>query len=145
VTRLIVDGMAGLDDIQRVAAVLERPRTGYQRRLGQTPRAIALRSREAARQLGVFAERVEALSIDELRELYDETFQGVELGGVGALASVLVRQPTACGEARAALDTFAPILVRLAADRNPFAYAIRALCCVLLARAGEERLERSLP
>jgi nitrate reductase assembly molybdenum cofactor insertion protein NarJ len=137
--------MTGLDDIQRVAAVLERPRSGYRRRLEGTPRALATRSGEAARQLAVFAERVEALSIEELRELYDETFRGADLSGVGALASALVRRPADRAGARAALDALAPTLLRLAADRNPFAYAVRALCCVLLARAGEELLERSLP
>jgi hypothetical protein len=93
--------MTTLDDIQRVAAVLERPGIGYQRRLGRTPRAIAPRSGEAARQLGVFASRIEALSIEELRELYDETFRGAELSSVGALASTLVRRrPIALERAR---------------------------------------------
>jgi nitrate reductase assembly molybdenum cofactor insertion protein NarJ len=144
VARHIVAEMAVLDDIQRVAAILERPRAGYLQRLGRTPPAIAPRSGEAARQLGVFAERIEALSIDELRELHDETFRSAELGTLAALASTLARRPPDRAEARAAIDALAPMLDRLDADRNPFAYVVRALCCVLLAR-GEAHLERFVP
>jgi nitrate reductase assembly molybdenum cofactor insertion protein NarJ len=122
--------MAARDDIQRVAAALERPRRGYVKRLEQTRRALAARSSDAAHQLGMFADRVAELTIDELGELYDETFRADE-AAIAPLVQRLVRARTLRLDASAALMALAPLLDRLEAERNPHAHAVRALCCVL--------------
>jgi nitrate reductase assembly molybdenum cofactor insertion protein NarJ len=128
--------MAVRDDVQRVAAALTRPGAGYVQRIRADATVIAARSGEAARHLGLFVERVADLTTDELRELYDETFGHGPLDDVGPLASRLASHRTGTAEARVALDAFARMLDRLEADRNPFAWVVRALCCVLLARAN---------
>lgn len=129
--------MAARDDVQRVAAALARPRTGYLKRVKADGTAIAARSGEAARQLGVFADRIADLTIAELRELHQETFGEGALENTGALAIRLARHRTDAADARLALDVLARVLDRLEADRNPFAYVVRALCCVLMARANQ--------
>jgi len=129
--------MAARDDVQRVAATLARPRAGYLRRVRAHAAALATRSGEAARQLGLFADRIGDLGTAELQELHDETFG--PHGGVADAASVgvqLSRHHASAAEARLALDMYARMLDRLEADRNPFAFVVRALCCVLLARAS---------
>jgi hypothetical protein len=88
---------------------------------------------EAARQLEVFGHRVAGLSTEELRELHDETFARPPVVAVGALAAQLARPGPHPTEGRAALDVLTPALERLEADRNPFTYVVRALCCLLLA------------
>lgn len=129
--------MAARDDVQRVAAALARPRTGYLKRVKADGTAIAARSGEVARQLGVFADRIADLTIAELRELHQETFGEGALENTGALAIRLARHRTDAADARLALDVLARVLDRLEADRNPFAYVVRALCCVLMARANQ--------
>lgn len=129
--------MAARDDVQRVAAALARPRTGYLKRVKADGTAIAARSGEAARQLGVFADRIADLTIAELRELHQETFGEGALENTGALAIRLARHRTDAADARLALDVLARVLDRLEVDRNPFAYVVRALCCVLMARANQ--------
>jgi nitrate reductase assembly molybdenum cofactor insertion protein NarJ len=130
------DDMAVRDDIQRVASALEKPRRGYMKQLETNRTALVARFGEAARQLDVFADRITDLTIDELRELHDETFLRATLAEIRPLGLRLTRRPTSCGDARAALNTLAPMLDRLEADRNPFAHVVRALCCLLLARAS---------
>jgi hypothetical protein len=63
------------DDVQHVAALLARPRSGYARRVEAAQSALSPQACEALRQLGMFVDRVGDLSTDELRELYDETFR----------------------------------------------------------------------
>jgi len=135
--------MAARDEIQRIAAALERPRPGYLDRLTDAHVAAASCSVEAARQLGVFLDRIRELTLDELRELHDETFGHGAMAGVRYVALGLVRHPASRADARAALGALTPVLDRLDADRNPFAYVVRALCCLLLARVDGNRLERS--
>lgn len=130
------------DDVQRVAAVLGRPRDGYLKRLKANASVIAPRSGEAARQLGLFVDRVADLSTAELQELHDETFGRAGAGDAPAMASRLARHRTSATEARVALDACARILDHLDADRNPFAFVLRALCCVLLARANDMHMTR---
>ena len=96
--------MAARDDVQRVAAALARPRTGYLKRVKADGTAIAARSGEAARQLGVFADRIADLTIAELRELHQETFGEGALENTGALAIRLARHRTDAADARLALD-----------------------------------------
>ena len=128
--------MAGPDDIQRVAATLERPEADYWERLELARAATMARSGEAARQLGVFAERIRDLTIDELPELYDETFRRGSLTGIEPLTRRLARRSADSADARTAVNALVPALDHLEADRNPFAYAVKALCCVLLVRAN---------
>ena len=137
--------MPARDDVQRVAAVLVRPHAGYLKRVRANAAAIAPRAGEAARQLGLFADRVGELSTAELQELYDETF--ARGGGVDAapVALRMARHRTDPEEARVALDTCARLLEQLDADRNPFALVARALCCVLLSRASDTRATHLLP
>ena len=124
--------MTSRDDVQRVAAALERPRAGYVAAIERARKAMAGRSGEASRQLGVFIDRVGDLTGDELRELYDETFDaGAPLD---TLTSQLTSRPAARADDAAALAVLTPLLDRLERDRNPFACLVRALCCLLLAR-----------
>jgi nitrate reductase assembly molybdenum cofactor insertion protein NarJ len=131
--------MTARDDIQRVAAALARPRAGHIERLEQARSAMAAESGEVARQLDVFVDRVGDLTTEELRELYDETFQEPALADVHVLAARLARDPATVAEARAAVNSLAPALDRLEAHRNPFSHVVRALCCALLARANHAR------
>jgi len=128
--------MTARDDIQRVAMALTRPRAGHLDRLERARHAMAAKSGEVARQLGVFVDRVEDLTIDELRELYDETFRDTALADVQPLAARLARAPATGAEARTAVNALALALDRLEANRNPFSHVVRALCCALLAHAS---------
>jgi nitrate reductase assembly molybdenum cofactor insertion protein NarJ len=124
--------MAARDDIQEVAAVLTRPRSGYLKRLEQAQRAIDARSGDASNQLGLFVERIADLTLEELRELHDETYRGDVT--IGPLVDRLVHEQTGSAEADAALATLAPLLARLESERNPYVCVLRALCCLLLLR-----------
>ena len=127
------------DEIQHLAAALERPRGRYRSALERTRTQVSARSVEAARQLDVFAGRIADLTIDELGELHEETFRRGSGRGAGGVVQRLARRHCDTRGAREALDVLAPVLVRLDADRNPFAYVVRALCCVLLSRVGPSR------
>ena len=130
------------DDIQRVAALLQRPRTGYLRRLDETRQMLAARSGEVSRQLEIFADRVGDLTAEELRELYDETFRG-EASAIRRLLGRLVRTRTEGAAAAAAVSALEPSLERLDAERNPLAYVVRSLCCLLLLRVTTPHVEKS--
>src|SRR5262249_3012602 len=137
--------MTARDDVQCLAAMLERPGTDHLAQLQGAVRAIARAggSGESSRQLGVFAERVADLTIEELGELHDETFRTAALAEVPRLATRLASRRATCAEARASLNSLARALDRLEADRNPFAYVVRALCCALLARASHPAKDRA--
>jgi nitrate reductase assembly molybdenum cofactor insertion protein NarJ len=137
--------MAARDDVQRVAALLRRPGAGYVKRVRAHAAALALGSGEAARQLGLFADRVGDLATPELQELHDETFGRGRAHGAAREAIRLARHRTGPGDVRASLDLFAPLLERLDTERNPFALVLRALCCVLLARTHEDTMTRDAP
>lgn len=138
----ILTRMPVIDDIQRVAAALERPRAGYLRRLDAARQMMAPPSAEASRQLEVFVDRVGDLTPEELRELHAETFRGEALA-VRRLLARLTRTRTDGAEADAAVSALAPLLERLDAERNPFAYVVRSLCCLLLRRVQSPQLEES--
>lgn len=91
----------------------------------------------------MFVDRVAELSTAELQELHDETFG--RAGEAPAIALRLARHRTGAVEARVALDAFTRVLDHLDADRNPFALVVRALCCVLLARARDTRMTQISP
>ena len=128
--------MAARSDVQRVAEVLVRPRAGYIARLDRARAAIGGRSAEAARLLGMFVNRVGDLSTDELGELYDETFPNRESTAIWRVARRLTHLPPGAADVRDALSTLTQLLPRLEVDRNPFVYALKALCCLLLATSG---------
>lgn len=128
--------MTARDDIQRVAAALTRPRSGHVERLERARHEMAAESGEVARQLGVFVDRVADLTLDELRELHDETFREQAMTGVQSVAAQLAHHSVSAEDARAAVNVLAPALERLEANRNPFAHVMLALCCALLARAS---------
>jgi nitrate reductase assembly molybdenum cofactor insertion protein NarJ len=130
--------MAMRGDVQRLASALRRPRAGYVERIERTRTAVAACSVEAARQLEVFLGRIADLTLDELREVYDETFRPGGPNAIGPAVQRLAHAPAGLEEGRIALDDLAPLLERLEIDRNPFAYVVKALCCVLLALAGTE-------
>ena len=134
--------MPGLDDIQQVAAALGRPGAGYLRRLDEARQMIASRSIEASRQLEVFLNRVGDLTADELRELYAETFRG-ESPAVRRLLVRLARTRTGDEESGAAVAALGRLLERLEAERNPFAYVVRSLCCLMLLRVKASQFEQS--
>jgi nitrate reductase assembly molybdenum cofactor insertion protein NarJ len=131
------------DEIQRVAAVLERPGAGYLERFARTRAGLNASSGEIGRQLGMFADRIADLTLDELRELHDETFGRMPLADVNSLIPRLARHRATVDDARDAVNALAPMLERLEADRNPFAYVVRALCCVLLMRTNHSKMEQS--
>lgn len=135
--------MASPDDVQRVAAALKRPRAGYVKRLNTLRIGLISKSGEAARQVGLFIDRIGDLSLEELGELYAETFERSELAGIAPLVSRLARSPASCEEARLALRELAPTLERLNRERNPFVYVVRALCCLLLSRATHSHTQHS--
>jgi phytoene dehydrogenase-like protein len=56
---------------------------------------------------------------------------------VERLTRRLVRRPAGRADAGAAISALVPILDHLEAERNPFAYVVKALCCVLLARTNQ--------
>lgn len=124
------------DELQLVAAALERPRAGYVKRVQAARSAVAPHACEAVRQLGVFVDRIGDLSTEELRELYDETFRRNPSTRIEPLVARLTRQATDAAGAQDALREVTPLLERLDTDRNPFAYLVRALCCRLLARVN---------
>jgi nitrate reductase assembly molybdenum cofactor insertion protein NarJ len=134
--------MPGADDIQRVAAALESPRAGYLKHLKDTQRVITKEAAEAARQLEVFIERVGDLTAEELHELHVETFRD-ESPAVRRTVARLAGTRTGGADAGAVLGLLEPLLERLEAERNPFAYVVRALCCLLLRRAASSALEQS--
>lgn len=138
----MLSSMPVTDDIQRVAAAIERPRAGYVKRLDEAREMIAPRSVEALRQLEVFLDRVDGLTAGELRELYTETFRG-EAVAVRRLLGRLARTPMDGAGACTAVSALAPLLERLDTERNPFAHVVRALCCLLLGRAKSPQLEAS--
>jgi nitrate reductase assembly molybdenum cofactor insertion protein NarJ len=122
--------MSDASGLRALAAVLERPEADYPARLAQAGRAAGRQSIEAARQLDVFASRIADLSVEELQELYDETFAAGRASAVAAVAHEMAHNGTP--DQRETIDVLAPALTRLDADRNPFAYVVKALCCVLL-------------
>ena len=128
--------MAAREDVQRVAAALERPRAGYVKRVQAARNAVAPHACEAVRQLGLFVDRIDDLSTEELRELYDETFRRDPSTRIEPLVARLTRRPTDATEAQDALRELTPLLERLDTDRNPFAHVVLALCCRLLARVN---------
>jgi nitrate reductase assembly molybdenum cofactor insertion protein NarJ len=141
--RVYGQDMTARDDVQRLAAVLRRPGRAHVAPLRNAQQAMTHGSGEAARQLGVFIERVAELTTEELRELHDETFSTASLAAVPRVADRLARETASHIDCRATLDTLAPALERLEADRNPFAYVVRALCCALLARASHPRKDNA--
>lgn len=132
--------MAGADEIQLVAAALQRPRRGYLRRLDGVRQMMT--TGEASRQLEIFADRIADLTLEELRELYDETFRD-EVSAVQRLIERLVQTRTDGAEADAAVSALEPLLQRLDDERNPLAYAVRSLCCLLLQRVKASYFEPS--
>src|SRR5262245_45460979 len=79
-------GMARQDAAPDVAAVLQRPDESFPAVLAAARAAAGRQSVEAARQLEVFAGRIGDLAVDELRELYDETFTQPATAGLVPLA-----------------------------------------------------------
>lgn len=134
--------MPAADDIQRVAAVLQRPRAGYLRRLDTARQMLPAGAGEVSRQLEIFADRVGDLTAEELRELHDETFHN-EGAEIHRLLGRLVRTRTDGAAAGAAVSALEPLLVRLDAERNPLAHVVRSLCCLLLQRLASPDFEQS--
>ena len=134
--------MPAADHIQRMAAVLQRPGAGYLRRLDAAREMLATGAGEVSRQLEMFADRVGDLTVEELRELHDETFHN-EGAGIHRLLGRLVRTRTDGAAAGTAVSALEPLLVRLDAERNPLAHVVRSLCCLLLQRLESPDFEQS--
>ena len=130
------------DDIQRVAAMLQRPRSGYLRRLDEARQILAARSGDVSRSLESFADRIGDLTGEELRELHDETFHG-EGPEIQRLLGRLARTRTGGAAAGDAVSALEPLLARLDAERNPLSHVVRSLCCLLLQRVESPRFEKS--
>jgi nitrate reductase assembly molybdenum cofactor insertion protein NarJ len=124
--------MARQDAAASVAAVLQRPDEGFLAALADARAAASSQSVEASRQLEVFAGRIGDLALDELRELYDETFAQPATAGVVPRARQVASAVPRGAALREDIGVLAAAIDRLDADRNPFAYAARALCCLLL-------------
>ena len=129
--------VATLTNAARVAAALAKPGDGYVAGLDDACETIREESLEAARHLAMFLNRVRDLRLDELQELHAETFERGRCAAdpVAELACVL----TSSADAGTVLDAIVSALPRLDSDRNPFACAVRALACLLL--AGADRAE----
>ena len=130
------------DDIQRVAALLLRPRPTYLRRLDEALKMLARRSIEVSRELEIFADRVGDLTAEELRELYDETFRHEDPAILRTLGR-LARTRTDDAAAGTAVSAVKPLLARLDAERNPLAHVVRSLCWLLLQRLQSPHFEES--
>lgn len=98
-----------------------------------------VRSGKASRRLRVFGDRIADLTLEELRELYDETFRA-DQARIEPLVRRLVRARIGCLEATTALCTLGPLLDRLEYERNPHACVVRSLCDLLWLRVGQSRL-----
>jgi nitrate reductase assembly molybdenum cofactor insertion protein NarJ len=131
--RATVGSMAATDDLERLAAAMVRPGEGYLDRIEQLREALAGRHGEASRQLGAFTARLAGLSIDELQELFDETFDDRAARALIALSRQLTQAPDRV-PVLGLLLTIEHLLPALEADRNPFVYLFKAICCVVLAR-----------
>jgi len=125
--------MAATEDLERLAAVMVRPDEGYLGRIEQMRDALVSRQGEASRQLGVFASRLAGLSVEELQELFDETFDHRAATTLIALAGQLSQTQADRVPVLDVLVTIERLLPALEADRNPFAYLFKAICCLLLA------------
>lgn len=126
-----VQGMAAKHDFEQLATVMIRPDDGYLDRVEALRESLVSRHGEAARQLGAFSARLAGMSIDELQELFDETFDARAAGAVHALGNLLAH----VGDAVSVLDvlpTLERLLPALEADRNPFVYLFKAVCCLIL-------------
>lgn len=138
----MLTSMRVADDVQHVAAALRKRRAGYLRRLDEARQMMISQSGEASRYLEIFADRVGDLTAAELRELYEETFRG-ETAAVQGLFARLARTRTDAAAAGEAVSALEPLLRRLDAERNPLAYVVRSLCCLLLQRVRSPDLEQS--
>jgi hypothetical protein len=135
--------------------LLERPGDDYDDLLIRCRDAAGMRA-EAGRFLGQFADRIDDLSLDERRELYDETLAAITAPVVprangslpyvtvlGALDEALQRAGRTPGAASAALlvEHVLPAIERmlpsLESARNPFALLLKAICFAVLDRLRE--------
>jgi nitrate reductase assembly molybdenum cofactor insertion protein NarJ len=127
--------MAAMHDFEQLATVMVRPDDGYLDRVEALRESLATRHGEAARQLGAFTARLAGLSVDELQELFDETFDARAAAAVSALGHYLAH----AGGTVTVLDVLPMVerlLPALEADRNPFVYLFKAVCCLVLASPG---------
>ena len=76
--------------------------------------------------------------LEELRELYDETFHA-DQPKIERLVQRLAGGHVGPLEAEAALEALAPVLDRLEQQRNPHGCAVRSLCCLLATRLDRAR------
>jgi nitrate reductase assembly molybdenum cofactor insertion protein NarJ len=125
--------MAATDHLERLAAVLVRPDEGYLGRIEALRETLTGQDGEAARQLGVFTARLTGLSVEELQELFDETFDACEVSALTAVARQLTESAPDRVPVLDVLITIEHLHSALEADRNPFVYLFKGLCCLVLA------------
>jgi nitrate reductase assembly molybdenum cofactor insertion protein NarJ len=124
-------------DLRLAAPLVKQPTPAYHAQL-ERARLAAGSHVDASRDFGRFAERLKDLAVDELEELYRETFAPADRGAL-ADAAALFESAGPTGAATAALPVFERLLPSLAADRNPFTLLFKALCCLLIARSAAAR------
>jgi hypothetical protein len=123
--------MDAFTDLPLLGRLLAPPGADYHGVLERARADAAPRHREAARHLGVCADRLRDLAPDELEELYRETFGPDERAALATAAQRLATggPPTTLE----ALSVLEPMLPRLTADRNPLSPLFKAIICLLLA------------
>lgn len=133
---------SAIDD--RLAALLGPPARDYLAEVDRLRRAVAGASPEAARHLGMFAERVRELDEAELEELYRESFGPGDAVALRHVAEALRVSGPAASET--ALEEIGRLLAPLESARNPFAVLFKAVSVLLLTRpAGPARRSRRRP
>lgn len=122
-------------NLRMLAPLVTRPTADYHARVERARRAVAAASPEAARHLGLFADRLKDLAPDELDELFRETFTLSDQASLAEAAGVFLSAPDG-RLAATALPVFERLLPSLASMRNPFTLLFKALCCVVIARSA---------
>jgi hypothetical protein len=136
-------------DAAALAGLMSPPMPGYlglidRMRAGPPLANGAPGGSDATRHFGQFADRVQDLDDDELKELYEVSFVPADALALRHAAHQ-VRQH-GCQACPYALPVLQRLLAPLEAARNPFAPLFKALCCVMLAcrPAGADRAPVSL-
>jgi hypothetical protein len=146
-----------------LGGLLGRPDDDHEDLLERRRGAVGMRA-EAGRYLGQFAERIRDLSVEERRELYDETLaaiaspalghsstSGARVTVLGALDEALQRASQAPPGASDTLllDHVLPaierILPSLEAARNPYALLLKSICFAVLDHLQGTDARRNLP
>ncbi|HXE80039.1 MAG TPA: hypothetical protein VNK41_04760 [Vicinamibacterales bacterium] len=122
--------MEAARNLSLFAPLLLRPTGEYHAHLDRARCAADRTHPEAARHLGLFAERLRGLGPEELDELHRETFTLADQAALGDAAAAFLKPGER--DAMRMLPVFERLLPSLAEMRNPFTLLFKALCCLLI-------------